>query len=165
MIKVEPCSECGRTVARQTGLNVVVEPIPLDAQEAVAELMAGRRLWANGTGGLRPALPGEPGPAREHRCPVKAAGAVLSASVTPRREKGPVVPPKAASGPSVAFSTPSLAPRTDRSSASRAANRGTETECSECGYPIALDDVDTYALIELGATLVDAFHTGQCPRS
>lgn len=161
-----PCPGCGRMVLIHSIANLTVkcDPTPLADVGEIVRLLTSPNppsLWMverNQQGQptrLRGARPGEPGPVREHRC--TAAGALSSPS--------PVsAPPKAAPRPAesrVAPRTPSSARPTAPSGARGAVSR--TSECSLCGHPIRLADVETYAMIELGAAVIDAFHVGGCP--
>ena len=169
-MKLEPCIGCGRMILTHSIANLTVkcDPSPLDGQGVAEELGAGRQIWTPEFGPgfipkkLRGARPGDAKILREHRC--TAAGALRSPSPVPgasQLPKGREEPAQSLAGPS----TPSSAPRTAPPSARRAANPRSELthDCSFCGYPIDAADVETYALIQLGATVIDAFHTSGCP--
>ena len=154
-------------------LDVRLETEPLDAQTAVQALVAGRNLWritASSASGARPAelaalaqrgTTEGPYIVTEHVCPTKGQEALSrrrSPSVSPSPQPTPQSPPADRTAP---FSGPSAGP-----SSVPAADRlrsDTQVACSLCGNLIRLDDASAYALIELGSTLIDAFHAGDCP--
>lgn len=172
MINVEPCRGCGRIILTMAVANLAVrvDPEPLDAQTATAALLAGRELWTASPDGQQlhgasnadlMALSGPPEVGHRsvlgsHRCPNGSRGPVRA-----QQRVGEAPVPKAPPGPPVAPSRPSSGPSRATSTVPVAANRRTEgrTECSTCGRPIDLTDVGTYALFEIGAVLIDAFHT------
>jgi hypothetical protein len=176
LIKVEGCRGCGRLLMIQpiANLEIRLETQPLDAQTAVQALVAGRNLWtvtnnhASGAGAAELAALGSSGPGvrrpfvvAEHVCPTKGQEALSrrrSPSVSPSVQVTPQSPPAGRTAP---FSGPSAGPDSVRSAATR--DSETQVACSVCGNLIRLADTGTYALIELGSTLIDAFHTGDCP--
>lgn len=189
MIQVEPCKGCGTIVlvGEMMGLRAKCDPSPLDAQEAVRALLAGRELHrVTYIGGrpanlsparpavlekLRVAEPGErPMVVGSHTCPTTNG---LSAPLSAPQKAGGTSAPKGGGRPPVPPSRPFSGPSTDsstRASAPDASRKGLErpsdsrtTECSACGTPITLDAPETAVLVHLGATLVDAFHAGECP--
>lgn len=188
MIQVEPCKGCGTIVlmGEMMGLRAKCDPSPLDAQEAVAALLAGRELHrVTYIGGrpanlsparpavlekLRVAEPGErPMVVGSHACPTTNGSAP---AWRPSSTPGGTTPPKGGGRPPAPPSRPSSGSLTDSSthaSAPDASQKGLQrpsdgrtAPCSTCGTPITLDAPETAVLIHLGATLVDAFHTA-CP--
>jgi hypothetical protein len=181
MIQVEPCKGCGTIIllGEMMGLRAKCDPAAMDAQEAVAALLAGRELHrVTQVGGrptnlsparpavlkaLRMAEPGErPMVVGSHVCPQNASAPAsgptgpLGGTTAPKGGGRPPVPPKNRfSGQPTASSTPG--------SALGAVIQGSDTPCSLCGQPVPIDDPDGYVLIHLGATLIDAFHAGECP--
>lgn len=163
-------------------LTARLDAQPLDAQEATAALLGGRSLWRITVTSASPARPAElsalrtaePGErpyiVQEHACAGKAQDAASRPRSTPR---GPVVPvdppvaPRAASRPFsgrlTGCSTPGSAPDASQAGRERPSD-GRTVPCSTCGTPIALDAPEEAVLIHLGATLVDCFHAGECPR-
>lgn len=174
MINTEPCRGCGRPLIIHGIANLVVrlEVEPLDAPKATQALLAGRNLWritATSVNGARPAeltalaqRGNTEGPyiTQEHRC--TAAGASRSPSVGKETRTVPKAAQEAVQSLAVS-STPSSARPAANSGARSAGSRPSEPPCSFCGRAIRLDDTETYALIEVGAVLIDAFHTGECP--
>lgn len=184
MIKIETCRGCGRSIYVHPVANLTVrlDVEPLDAQEAVTALIAGRNLWrvtATSVTGARPAelsalrqrgTTEGPCIVQEHACTgrLNAASVPLSASQT---AGGGKVPPKAP-GPSVALqrafsgqptasSTPDSAPDASRKGPQPLSDART-VPCSTCGASVPLGEPEGYVLIHLGATLIDAFHA-TCP--
>lgn len=180
MIKVEPCRGCGRIilVGKIANLTVKCDPAPLTNVGDIMKLLTSASptptLWMveqNLQGQpihLRGARPGEAGPVAEHRCTVSAQEA-LSRPRTPAPVSSPQPTPQSPpAGRTAPFSGPSAGPSSVRgagtldSKPSGASLRSSDVPCSVCGNMIHLTDVGTYALIELGAVLIDAFHTGGC---
>lgn len=179
LIKVEPCRGCGRIIllGKIANLDVKCDPAPLTNVGDIVKLLTSPTpptLWMvekNRQGrpmGFRGARPGEAGPVAEHVCTVKAADAVLRPSaprggetVPPKAPRPPAARSAASSGHSTVSSGAPGAGTLD-SKPSGASLRSSDVPCSVCGNMIHLTDVGTYALIELGAVLVDAFHTGGC---
>lgn len=169
-MKLEPCIGCGRMVLTHKIANLTVkcDPTPLDGQGVAQELGAGRQIWSPSLDGrsLKGARPGDAKLLREHSC--TAAGALR----TPPPVPGAASSPKGretGTQPLAAPSTPSSARPTAHSGAPAAVPRRFDFQemrlvhpCSLCGHPIDAADVETYALIELGATVIDAFHTSGC---
>jgi hypothetical protein len=162
---LEPCIGCGRMVLTHKIANLTVkcDPSPLDGQGVAQELGAGRQIWSPSLDGrsLKGARPGDAKLLREHSC--TAAGALR----TPPPVPGAASAPKGretGTQPLVVPSTPSSAPWTAPSGAPAAVSPRSDLThpCSLCGHPIDAADVETYALIELGATVIDAFHTSGC---
>lgn len=168
-MKLEPCAGCGRICLTHPIANLVVkcDPAALDGQGVAQELTAGRQIWTPEFGPglipqrLRGARPGDTRLLREHHC--MAAGAlhrpspVLGDTSAPKgRETG--------AQSLAAPSTPSVVRPTEHSSASGAVpRRSEEAGCSFCGQPLGEDGAGTYVIMQLGATVVDAFHSGGCP--
>ena len=185
MIKVEPCRGCGRTllVHPVANLSVRLDSEPLDAQTAVQALLDGRNLWRvtqTSVKGARPAElsalrtaePGErPFIAAEHRCPQGAPSRLRSTPEVSEYPKGPPSPPAAPSRPSSGPTTDSSTPGSVLAAGTQGGEPfqidwskvGETVVCSVCSRAIDVDATDSYAMIELGAALVDAFHTGECP--
>lgn len=171
MIPIEPCRGCGRTLytAKVANLDVRCEVEPLDAQTAIAALLAGRELWKAGIGGLTPASPvvlsglNDPAPPTvvgTHTC--KAVGGRLPAS----QKAGGPVPPKAPTdrpaAPSVASSGPSTVPSGVPDAVKRPSegSRGpAEPLCDACRKPCT---PGTYWGFQHGATWIYAEHV-TCP--
>ena len=186
MISLEPCRGCGRPLIhhRVANLAVRLEPSPLDLNGIMGELAASRPLWMVDEGKVRPARPGEPGPLREHRCPVSAQTAIDS--IPPRRseplsrpssppqvlggDRSPKVPQAGVQSLPAAPSTPSSARPTASSSVPAAGRPPFEVDvgaprthpCDTCQQPVALDGGDGYMAAQLGATIMWAAHT-VCP--
>lgn len=188
MIKIEQCRQCGRPllIHSMAGLNVRLEPDHLDVQGATTALLGGRGLWRITPTSVSPAtnvvlealgrLGTTVGPhvVQEHRCRADARQGGCTAAGAPvapfaGKESNPA--PKGRQSPPVAPSTRS-SDRPSRGSTARRAERPTfeasrrretprSVDCTLCGQP--LDDPATAAMIHLGATLIDAFHTGECP--
>lgn len=165
-MKLEPCIGCGRMVLTHSVANLTVkcEPTPLDGQGVAQELGAGRQIWTPEFGPglipkrLRAARPGDTKLLREHRC--TAAGALSTPSPVPGASQSPKGRETGVQS-FAAPSTPSSARPTVPSGVPAAASR--TSDCSLCGHPIELADVENYVMIELGATVIDAFHVGGCP--
>lgn len=177
-INANPCRGCGRNLftASVANLDVRVETDPLDGDQAVQALIAGRGLWrVTYPGGLSPAnaatlaaLRTEPGErpyvVQEHVCtPVSWP---YSPPPVPEANQAP----KGRQRPLVAVSTLSSVPRAERSSANGAANpvsdgrtgpsRHSGPRCSGCGNPCA---DGTYASVALGDIVLWAQHVTDCP--
>jgi hypothetical protein len=170
MIQPQPATP----VAGIANPDVRLDTEPLDAQTAVQALVAGRNLWtvtnnhASGAGAAELAALGSSGPGvrrpfvvAEHICPTKGQEALSrrpSPSVSPSVQVTPQSPPADRTAP---FSGPSAGPSSVPAAELRRSD--SQVACSFCGNLIRLADTGTYALIELGSTLIDAFHTGDCP--
>src|SRR3546814_870919 len=121
---------------------------PLDGQGVVTAITSGREVF--------PAPDGKP--LLVHRCSVNAQTALSRPSVTPE------VPghPKALPEPPAGRTAPSWVAPAEPARSADSRHRSDSplghghVDCSTCGQPIDLADTGTYALIELGATLVDA---------
>jgi hypothetical protein len=174
MIQIEPCRGCGRTLytGKVANLDVRCEVEPLDAQEAIAALIAGRELWRATPTGLTPAgsavlgalkLRGNtlgPTVVGTHTC--KALNGRLPAS----QKVGGPVPPKAPADRPVAPSVASLGPSTVHSGVpdavsppSRAPGGTVEPLCDTCRQPCT---PGTYWGFQHGTTWVHAEHV-TCP--
>ncbi|SRR6266550_2666042 len=164
MIKVEPCRGCGRTLftVKVANLDVRCDPEKLDAQEAVAALLAGRELWSvdgmNLSGARHEILGGLNGPTPPHvvgthRC--EAVGARLAAP----QKGGEAGPPKGPSSPPVAPSVAFLGHSTGPSGVPSAVKRRSDPPCDRCGRPC---EPGTYASVEYGDLVIWAEH-GACP--
>lgn len=167
-MKLEPCTGCGRMILTQPIANLTVkcDPTPLNGQQAVDYLLqGGRTLWMVDAQRLRRARPGEPGPVREHRCPVNAQEALYRPRSTRPGPSPQLTPQRPSAGQQTPSSGPSAAPSSAKPAGSRVSDplAHGHLDCSTCGQPINLRDIETYALIELGATVIDAFHVGGCP--
>lgn len=187
-MKIEPCVGCGRMILteRMAGLTIKCDPTPLTDVGDIVRLLTHPNppsLWVvekNQQGQpvrLRGARPGELGPVPEHRCQERFSGS-LPASPGGRRPESPVTPPKALQGPPAAPSTPSSAPRRERSSAQPVgsalserlnrvgegpvcpAERGPAVLCDGCSQPCA---DGTYASVQLGELTIWAQHVTECP--
>lgn len=172
MIKVEPCSNCLAVVFLEDlgGVKVKADPAQLDGKGAIEAITEQRPLYRIRFIGGRPSnvttagpevlrgLSTEPGErpyvVREHRCE-----APWTATQRPPAPKVAQDPHRAPAAPQIA----SQGPSTGSSSARGAVTPVSKplVPCSTCGKE--LDDPATRVLIELGATVVDAFHCGPCP--
>lgn len=170
MIKVEPCPGCGRLIFIKdvANLKARLDSLPVDAQEATAELIAGRTVWRITETSLRPARPAElmalrnrgtvegPRILREHRCtpgsrpPTPSPG--KETDPAPKGRQGPVQPladlSTRTSAPGMASYgvPPAETPRTDG------------PRCDRCSVPCRQG---TYASIELGELTLWAEHINQ----
>lgn len=166
MIKVEVCGGCGRNLFTQkvANLDVRCEVEAVDAQEAVAALVAGRELWRlTQPGGLNPvrpvelnalrtAGPGErPTIVKTHRC--TALSRPFAAPKVPSVQPTPQSPPAGRTAPS---SGPSAGP----SSVPGAETPDSDPVCDRCGQACA--DPGTYWGIQHGTAWVHAEHV-TCP--
>lgn len=168
MIKVEPCGNCQSVIFQEDlgGVKLKMDPAALDAKGAIEAITGQRTLWRiyflggkpSGVVPARPEVLGklntEPGErpyvCREHAC------TAVSRPITPRVAQDPHRPP-------VEATTASRGPSTVRSSARAVVTPVSRPSvpCSTCGKD--LDDPETRILIEMGATVIDAFHCGPCP--
>lgn len=155
-------------MVEEAGLVWTADTEALDAQQAVAALTAGRELYritrvgetylnlAPATPAVLGALRTEPGErpvvVPSHGCPPGAARGLA----TPFPGRGAQPTPQR---PPAGQQTPSSGPLRAVSGATSAATPG--SECSVCRAP--LDDPQTRILVELGATVIDAYHAGPCP--
>lgn len=181
MIKVDPCRGCGRLLysASLGGLTYRAETDPLDAQQALAAVVGGTELYrvtSTSVSSVTPAvlealrLRGTiegPTVVRKHVCTNRGTENLPTAPQTPSqdggREKVRTPAPKAPAAPSRRSSGPRSSSSTPDSAKSAETPGGDRADCSTCGRPIDLADTGTYALIELGVILIDAFHTKGCP--
>lgn len=172
MIQIEPCKGCGRPLftLKVANLDVRCETEALDAQEAVAELLAGRNLWratATSLAGVRPAelealrLRGQtegPHIVRTHRC--TATGRPATPTPRPSPQPTPSVPPAGRTAP---FSGP-LAANCSVPGAANHPSRGQgglqEPVCGLCGNR---PDPGTYWGFQHGDRWVYAEHADACP--
>lgn len=170
MINVEMCRGCGRPTYTMavSNLKVRCDVEGLDAQEAVAALLAAHQLWrvtyvGSAPHRLSPAQPAvlaalssaePPLVVTEHRCPGgwKAPGASVTASQGVVGPGGQVVPPKASAGHPGGFSAPV-------STAPTAGRRRTDAVCGACTPPAA-DGV--HATIDLADLTAHARHADTC---
>ncbi len=168
------CPSCSTPVYRVKvgGIEYTANLAALDAQQAVAEVIAGRRLYRlTFVGGnpvsLRPADnrmlaalnrgPDErPTVVSQHPC------TAVSRPLTPGTASGSTSAPKGRETGVVDPATPSPARPTERSGA-RSAERppSDAVRCSECGQPC---EDGTYASIALGELTLWAAHFDTCPR-
>lgn len=184
MIQVEPCKGCGAIIllGELMGLRAKCDPTPVDAQEAVAALLAGRELHRVTYVGDRPANLSPARPAvlsallgaeppmvvQGHRCRADARQGGCTPAERPdtpaatpgsqRSPKGPEKPAQSLAGPS----TPSSVPWTAHSGAHAAVRQASET-CSACHLPAPLDVRDRLVIAQLGATVIDVAHQ-ICPQ-
>ena len=175
MINVEPCKGCGAIIllGELMGLRAKCDPQALDAQEAVAALLAGRELHRVTYVGDRPANLSPARPAvlsallgaeppmvvRSHSCP-NASAPVSRPNSTP----GGTMPPKAGGRPPVPPSRPFSGQSTVSSthgSAQSAANQASD-RCSACRLPAPLDVRDRLVVAQLGAAIIGVTHR-TCP--
>jgi hypothetical protein len=180
MIQVEPCKGCGAIIllGELMGLRAKCDPTPVDAQEAVAALLAGRELHRVTYVGDRPANLSPARPAvlsallgaeppmvvQEHRCRADArqggctpAGRPNAPMVVSAYPKAPERPAQSPVGPS----TPSSALSTAHPGVHAAAQRDSD-RCSTCHLPAPLDVRDRLVIAQLGATVIDITHR-TCP--
>lgn len=178
MIRVEPCKGCGAIIllGELMGLRAKCDPQALDAQGAVAALLAGRELSRVTYVGGRPANLSPARPAvlaalrgaeppmvvQEHRCtPASRPNAQSAPNGANPSPKGPEKPAQSLAGPS----TPSSAPSTARYGAHAAAQQasdGSAATCRRCGLSAPLDVRDRLVQAILGATVLDVTHR-TCP--
>lgn len=178
-VSMGECPACRTVVYRVKvgGIEYTANLSPLDAQKAVGEVLAGRRLYritfvGGKPSGMRPAdnrhlaaLSSAEPPlvVSEHPC------AAVSRPLTPT--PGPSVqedPPEPSAGRTAPFSGPQAGPSSVPSAEPRRSDgilrapSGSSggIQCSGCGQPCA---DGTYAAIELGELVLWAWHVDSCP--
>ena len=175
-VSLAVCPSCSTPVYRVKvgGIEYTANLAALDAQQAVAEVIAGRRLYRlTFVGGspvsLRPAdnrvlaaLNREPDerPTVVSQHPCTAVSRPLTPGTTSGSTSGPKARQAGVQSPAVR-TTPSSAPSTERSGAPAADRRPSDVRCSECGQPC---EDGTYASIGLGELTLWAAHFDTCPQ-
>lgn len=180
MIKVEQCRGCAAFLYSMGVANLTVrcEPEPLDAESAVAALVAGRELWtvqyragrpsglkgasAASLGGLRLPPGDRPTVVVEHRCPVTAYTPVSRPS-SPSVDREPDPCPKGrengVQGAARAVpAPPATQPRTEADPNLRSTQDPT---CDMCR--MILTAGERYVAIQVGELYIWAQHAEQCP--
>jgi hypothetical protein len=185
-VSLAVCPSCSTPVYRVKvgGIEYTANLAALDAQQAVAEVIAGRRLYRlTFVGGspvsLRPAdnrvlaaLNREPDerPTVVSQHPCTAVSRPLTPGTTSGSTSGPKARQAGVQSPA-GRTTPSSAPSTERSGVPAADRRpsdvpqggpsgSADVRCSECGQPC---EDGTYASIGLGELTLWAAHFDTCP--
>ena len=165
------CPACSSRIHRMEvcGLEMKGNLIPLDAQQAMGEVIAGRRLYRITFAGgapltMRPAdnlvlaklataEPGErPYVVAEHPCAAVSRPLGVPAGGTPA--ENPPVPPAGRTAP---YSGPQ---GVDGAASGAGTRRSDGPRCSGCGQPCA---DGTYASVTLGDVVMWAQHVAECP--
>lgn len=173
--KLATCTRCGRVIylAEEVGVRWTADLEPLDAQEAIQALVAGRQVYRVTQPGpnlstarpavlkaLREAPVGErPLVVASHGCPTGTAKALHAVLPAPEEVGGPGAP-KAPAGPSGARTARTSGRATGSSGAPNAENRPSDPTCEACGVKIA--DGEQMVGIQLGELYVYAAHADRC---
>lgn len=168
-MKINPAT-CGRCsemlwLGEDAGLRWTADMTPLDRDAAIQAMIAGRELYVVGGTHMTRYRTGQPTGTvhAAHGCPSGAARALEKVSPVLGDPNAPKGRETGAQGFVVPSTRSSARPEAPSSARSAVRRRSDGPDCSLCGHQIRLADVETYAMIELGATVIDAFHTSGCP--